>query len=272
MTLLALFMPLFAVAARRDDDAAAFVHLPPPRRRRFTSNSSLPRSLVLRESTLPEPSDSNFGRRDYWNSVNETQDAFSWYSSWQELEPFVNEAIPLQQHHVLIPGMGNDGAIVDMYDAGYQNMTAFDYAPAGVTCARKLLTSERIREGNNSAVKGVTLLVADARNLAFADNTFDAVLDKGTLDAIYLSGGRDKELAAKHLNMAVSELGRVVVEDGVVFSISAACVDAVQHAFQSCSSDWKQIRDGTPFITEDGFASNNVDGTILAWKRTSNNK
>jgi hypothetical protein len=36
----------------------------------------------------------------------------------------------------LIPGIGNDGAIVDMHDAGYQNLTAFDYAIKGVACSR----------------------------------------------------------------------------------------------------------------------------------------
>jgi len=220
--------------------------------------------LILHESALPEPSDSNFGRREYWNDIYTKQEDFSWYSGWQELEPFVRELVPEESSHVLIPGMGNDGAIVDMYDAGYHNLTAFDYAEAGVECARKLLGDERIR-AEKVDTPGVTLLVADARDLPFGNNLFDAVLDKGTLDAIFLSGGRDKELAAKHLDMAVSELGRVLTKDGVVISISAACVDAVQKAFES-RNEWKQLWDGTLYITEDGFASNNVDGTLLAWK------
>lgn len=219
----------------------------------------------LKESVLPEPSDSNFGRRDYWNEVYNSQDgSFSWYTGWEDLEPFFRELVPLQSSHVLIPGMGNDAAIVDMYDSGYHNLTAFDYAPAGVDCARRLFGENRMREKVTSP--GGTLLVADARHLCFAKSTFDAVLDKGTLDAIYLSGGRDKELAVKHLDMAVSELWRVVAEGGIVVSITAACTDAVQKAFKS--EGWKQLRDGTPYITKDGYASNNIDGTLLAWKRT----
>lgn len=215
--------------------------------------------VLSASSSLPEPTDSNFGRRDYWNKLYENQDSFSWYSGWEELEPFVRELIPNEFAHVLIPGIGNDKSIVDMFDAGYQNITAFDYAEAGVECARKLLGITRLRT--------VEVLVADARDLPFEDDSFDAIFEKGTLDAIYLSGGRDKELAAKHLEMAVSEMARMLVEGGVVVSITAACVDAVQSSFES--NEWKQIQDGSLYITDDGFASNNVDGTLLAWKRTS---
>ena len=102
------------------------------------------------------------------------------------------------------------------------------------------------------------------------DACFDAVLEKGTLDSIYLSGGMDKELARKHLGMAVSELARVVKVGGIVFSVTAACVDAVQASFDECNERngcWKQLRDGSLHITEEGYASNNVDATMLAWER-----
>jgi hypothetical protein len=62
----------------------------------------------------------------------------------------------------------------------------------------------------------------------------------------------------------VSELSRVLTKDGIVISVTAACTDAIQSAFDSFDI-WKQIRDGTLYITEDGFASNNVDATLLAW-------
>jgi SAM-dependent methyltransferase len=95
-------------------------------------------------------------------------------------------------------------------------------------------------------------LVADARDLPFQDSAFHAVLEKGTLDAIYLSGGRDKELAAKYLELSVKELARVVVEGGIVVSITAACVEAVQNTFHD--QDWELVRDGSPYISEDGYA------------------
>ena len=54
--------------------------------------------------------------------------------------------------------------------------------------------------------------------------------------------------------------------------MTAACVDAVQESFDSCNKEapqtyWKQIRDGSIYITDDGYTSNNVDATMLVWER-----
>jgi ubiquinone/menaquinone biosynthesis C-methylase UbiE len=161
--------------------------------------------------------------------------------------------------------------MVHMYDDGYSHLTAFDYAEEGIENAKTFFGDRYLVDGrqqnDNKFIHGVDLLVADARKLPFELNTFDAVLEKGTFDAIYLSGGKDKDLAREHLNMAVSELSRVICPGGIVMSITAACADAVDLAFQSFQSDWEVIRDGNFYITEDGFASNNVDATILAWRR-----
>mmetsp|Transcript_11956 Transcript_11956/g.22155 ORF Transcript_11956/g.22155 Transcript_11956/m.22155 type:complete len:278 (+) Transcript_11956:209-1042(+) len=245
-------------------------HIPP------TSNTH---NLQLKGSLLEEP-DNQFGRMTYWDesyreslvqnddhdgSKNDTE-TFSWYCGWNdELEPFFNEVVPLEQNPtVLIPGIGNDACIRDMFDSGYHRLSAFDYAPEGVECAKRMFGPQRLQLMDD-------LLVADARDLPYDDASFDAVLDKGTLDSIFLSGGKDKVLARKHLGMAVSELARVVKVGGVVFSVTAACVDAVQQSFDEYNElkgcCWKQIRDGSLYITEDGYTSNNVDATMLVWER-----
>ena len=136
-----------------------------------------------------------------------------------------------------------------------------DYAPEGIECARMMFGNERLSKMGD-------LRVADARDLPYSDDSFDAVLEKGTLDAIYLSGGNDKEKKELHLAMAVAELERVVKPGGLVFSVSAACTEAVQTAFSEGEGrTWKQVLDGSLYITEEGYTSNNVDATMLAWER-----
>ena len=241
----------------------------------------------------PNENESNYGRQKYWNEFYQEKDEFSWYSPWKDIAPFFMELVPLSSSssssdsatpRILLPGIGNDSSMVDMYDDGYTHLTAFDYAEEGVECARKffghrLLPSvevsqqeERESDENNDLPKdfeeGVDLRIADARQLPYKSNSFDAILEKGTLDAIYLSGGKDKDLATEYLTMAIDEFTRVTCVGGVVMSITAACADAIESVFSSKSDEWEVVRDGSFYMTEEeGYSSNNIDATIFAWRR-----
>lgn len=220
----------------------------------------------LRETTSSsfEEPDNQFGNKHFWDETYTKESEFSWYCGWSgELEPFFTELVPSTSSKLLIPGIGNDGCIRDMFDAGYTHLTAFDYAPEGVECAKRLFGPSRLKSMDD-------MRVADARSLPYDDDTYDAVLDKGTLDSIYLSGGKDKDLARKHLGSAINELARVLKRGGIAFCVTAACVDAVQESFDKCNEEqkcWKQIRDGSIHMTDDGYTSNNIDATMLVWER-----
>ena len=214
----------------------------------------------------------------FWDESYRQGEEESWYCGWtDELGPFFEELVPDKESVILVPGIGNDLAIRDMFDVGgYQKIMAFDYAPQGVECAKAMFGEKRLATIANNieslatstrASTSEVFKVCDARDLSgdYTDNGFDAILDKGTFDSIYLSGGKDKAQARENLQMAVSEMKRVLKEDGIVFSVTAACVDAVQAAFDQ-DTDWEQIRDGSMHMTEEGYASNNVDATMLAWK------
>lgn len=104
----------------------------------------------------------------------------------------------------------------------------------------------------------------------FADVAFDAILEKGALDAVYLSGGGAGGGATekrRRLDAAVSEMARVLQPGGICMSVSAACAEAVRESFDRTPKRWKTLRDGGFYLTADGTPSNNVDASILAWER-----
>ena len=72
------------------------------------------------------------GQLSFWEEQYESQETFSWYCGWEELEPFWRELVPDKTARVLLPGVGNDEAMVGLYDAGWELLTAFDYAESGV--------------------------------------------------------------------------------------------------------------------------------------------
>lgn len=230
---------------------------------------------------LPASSSSRFGRQAYWDETYKDEVSFCWYCPWADIEPLWLEMVPDTGARVLVPGVGNDDAAVGLFDAGFHRLCAFDYAPEGVERARELLGDDRLSSGE------VDLRIADCRALPFADGEFDAVFEKGTLDAVFLSGGKDKKLAQEQLDLSVQELARTVRRGGVVLSVSTPATRQINEAFNSCRdsvgsrrqgrdgggdveqpSSWRQLLDGDVFVTDEGFASINVDATIMAWERT----
>jgi SAM-dependent methyltransferase len=205
-----------------------------------------------------------FGRQEYWEGFykdqsNANETSFSWYAGWNDLEPLISEWIAPAQN-VLMPGVGIDSLVRDMYDAGYEQLTAFDYAPESIAHCQRMLGKDRT----------VDLSTADARDLPYASESFDAVIDKGTLDAVFLAGD-DMDERLDSLTRALAELDRVLRPGGIFWSLSAICVEPLQSAPLWKDTDcWEAVTtDGSLYTTADGYTSNNVDGTLLVWRKLS---
>jgi len=183
------------------------------------------------------------------------------------MAPFWKELVPLmprpendeeEQHvipHVLIAGMGNDPTPVYLFDEGYTNMTAFDYSRAGVERAKELF-------GPRCSVDGVTVLEADACDLhAIETASVDATLDKGTLDAIFITD-------TSNFRQAVRELTRVTrPEGGIVVCISNVVYES--DLLQTFESDmWENIHDGSLAFAPDGEATIDLGADLYSWRRT----
>lgn len=195
----------------------------------------------------------------YNGTGDRPSEAYSWYCGYEELKPFWNmlASRPLLGHNkastrVLVAGIGNDVTPVDMYDDGWTNMIAFDYSKSAVQRATDLFGNTR---------QNVTLLTADARYLPLPSNHCNAILDKGTLDAIYITG-------IEVFRDAVEELTRVTADGGVFVCVSTVIPsDQLMAAF--ASGLWENLLNGELAFASEGEATIDLGAELYCWRKVS---
>ncbi|KAK9140910.1 hypothetical protein Scep_010591 [Stephania cephalantha] len=123
----------------------------------------------------------DFTSKENWDSfftIKGAEDPFEWYAEWPSLRgPLLAELSatdlptppppPLQ---ILVPGCGNSRLSEHLYDAGFRGITNVDFS--------KVVVSEMLRR-NIRARPEMRWRVMDMTQMQFADETFEAVLDKG---------------------------------------------------------------------------------------------
>ena len=216
---LRLLLPLLAVATALQPS--------PPHNALSPSSTAIPRN--------------QYGTHEYWDEMYQGRgdhdaEEYSWYYGWDVVKKFWEPAVPDRSARVLLPGIGNDPVLLDLVAAGWTDLTAFDYSASAVARQEDLLSYDA------RAAEAVSLHVWDATALPEAlapPGSFDAVLEKGALDAIYLSGEGQVEKAAK-------ELARVLKRGGVCVSFSGVVPEDVRRAAfpEGGEGGWRWVRDG----------------------------
>jgi SAM-dependent methyltransferase len=157
-------------------------------------------------------------------------DEYSWYYGWETLGKHVKEYIP-KESHILLPGIGNDPVLADLVQAKYFRLTAMDYSEYAVERQQDLLSFTKLPQAAD-----IHICQGDVRRLPVEwSGQFDAVVEKGVLDAVYLSGDGNVE-------QAVDNLHRVLRPGGIFISVSGVVPEELR---KSLFQDWTWLRDGS---------------------------
>ncbi|OCT85225.1 hypothetical protein XELAEV_18023389mg [Xenopus laevis] len=111
---------------------------------------------------------------------------------------------------ILVVGCGNSELSERLYDAGCQNLTNIDVSEVVI---------RQMNERNTSRRTNMTFQVMDATQTTFDDANFQAVLDKGTLDAIMTDTDKGTLETADKM---MSEIGRLLTCGGRFLCVSLA--------------------------------------------------
>ncbi|PUZ52283.1 hypothetical protein GQ55_6G257800 [Panicum hallii var. hallii] len=147
-----------------------------------------------------------YGEAWYWDErYRKEAGPFDWYQKYPALAPLLR--LYLAPHHsLLLVGCGNSVFGENMVDDGYQDVVNIDISSVVIEQMKK-------KYHDMPRLKYMKMDVKDMSD--FESGSFDAVIDKGTLDSI-MCGQNSQENATKMLE----EVNRILKEKGVYMLIT----------------------------------------------------
>ncbi|CAH9122932.1 unnamed protein product [Cuscuta epithymum] len=145
----------------------------------------------------------NYGDALYWDA-RYIQEAgvgpFDWYQRYSSLRPFVRKYVPTSSR-VLMVGCGNAVMSEEMVKDGYVEIVNVDISSVAIDMMRKKY--EHVGE--------LQYMQMDVRDMSlFPDDSFDSVIDKGTLDSLMC--GTNAPISACQM---LGEVNRILKPGGV---------------------------------------------------------
>ncbi|KAM2918858.1 hypothetical protein COP2_040896 [Malus domestica] len=135
----------------------------------------------------------NYGDALYWDArYVQEGGAFDWYQRYSSLRPFVRHFIPTSSP-VLMVGCGNAVMSEDMVKDGYEDIMNIDISSVAINMMKR----------KYEHIPQLKYMQMDVRDMSFfPDESFDGVIDKGTLDSLMC--GNDAPISAAQMLGEVS--------------------------------------------------------------------
>ncbi|XP_077218434.1 S-adenosyl-L-methionine-dependent methyltransferases superfamily protein [Tasmannia lanceolata] len=148
----------------------------------------------------------NYGDGLYWDAryIHEAG-PFDWYQRYSALRPFLRKYVPISSR-VLMVGCGNAVISEDMVKDGYEDIMNIDISSVVIDMMRK----------KYEYLPQLKYMQMDVRDMSFfPDESFDSVIDKGTLDSLMC--GTDAPSSASQM---LEEVSRLLKPGGIYILIT----------------------------------------------------
>ncbi|KAG7948370.1 hypothetical protein I3843_13G007100 [Carya illinoinensis] len=169
----------------------------------------------------------NYGDARYWDArYVQEGGSFDWYQRYSALRPFVRKYVPTTSR-LLMVGCGNAVMSEDMVKDGYEDIMNIDISSVAIDMMRK-------KYGNIPQLKYMQM---DVRDMSFfPDESFDGVIDKGTLDSLMC--GTDAPISSAQM---LGEVSRLLKPGGTYMLISYGDPSARMPHLSRPVYNWKTV-------------------------------
>ncbi|MQM08485.1 hypothetical protein Taro_041339 [Colocasia esculenta] len=147
-----------------------------------------------------------YGEASYWDQrYRQDQGPFDWYQKYAALRPLLDLYLG-RSRRVLLVGCGNSVLGEEMIDDGYKDVVNIDISSVVIEAMQKKYLDR----------PEMNYIKMDVRDMSiFESNSFDGVIDKGTLDSL-MCGHNAQQNATKMLE----EVDRILKDKGVYILIT----------------------------------------------------
>lgn len=168
----------------------------------------------------------SYSKKEYWeerykkDQKNHMQ--FEWYHPWAFFIPHISTYLKCYGN-VLNVGAGNSALSFDLLESGVSHVTSLDISEIVIEHMKNVYKSENRLEW----------VIGDCRQMDFLDNSFDFIIDKGTMDAILCAydGGRN----AKSM---FQEIYRVLKPGSQFMEIATSDKDKITKYLRKIKVNW----------------------------------
>ncbi len=142
-----------------------------------------------------------YKRQSYWNERYAEEESYDWFCDISAFKHLFCRDVKAGDR-ILVLGSGNSTLSGKLYQHGYTHIDNIDFSPV---VTQKM--SERMRR-----MSGMRWHTMDMLELGFEDGSFDAVVDKGSIDVLMVDQGSvwsPKEEVVKTTEKALMEVRMV---------------------------------------------------------------
>ncbi|KAL8027080.1 hypothetical protein ABFX02_14G072600 [Erythranthe guttata] len=166
---------------------------------------------------------------DYFFTLRGVDDFSEWYADWPQLRTLLRNNLsfppPPEELNILVPACGNSRLSENLYDDGFRNIINVDFSKVVISAMMKR---------NLRGRPAMKWRVMDITSIQFENGTFDAIVDKGGLDALM-----ESELDSRSGILYISEVKRLLKAGGKYICLTLAEPHVLGLLFRKFRFGWK---------------------------------
>ena len=175
------------------------------------------------QTAPPARPTNSVGKTSYWDErYTKDPEPFDWYQRYSGIQELLQKYVK-KDDAVLMAGCGNSRLSEDMFEDGFANISNVDIS-------RVVIDQMGDKYKDKPAL---TFQQMNVCSLEFPDESFDAVIVKGTMDAILCGEGSTANVAKMCM-----EVSRVLKPSGILFVVSYGVPDNRMQYLENEDYSW----------------------------------